>query len=60
MEWKIENLKPVAVSWVITLVLLLIATTYGVITKGDFGIPGIIFSSSLVAYFTAYLIFRKK
>jgi len=60
MEWKIENLKPAAVSWVITLVLLLIATGYNVMTDGSLGITGIIFSASLVAYFAAYLIFRKK
>jgi threonine/homoserine efflux transporter RhtA len=60
MNRKIENLKPVAVSWAVTGVLLLIATVYDFITEGSFGITGIIFFSSLAAYFAAYLIFGKK
>jgi hypothetical protein len=60
MNWKIENLKPAAIAWPVTMALLLMATVYSYTTENRFGDAGIIFFASLVAYFTAYLILRKK
>lgn len=51
---------PATISWGVTLVLLFIATFYSVVTNGQFGIVGIIFCASLVVYFSAYIIDKKK
>jgi hypothetical protein len=56
---KIKKLEPAGVSWVVTTVLLLIATWYNVVAKGELGIVGIVFSSSMVAYLIAYLVLRR-
>ncbi|MFZ2454979.1 MAG: hypothetical protein WAX07_00660 [Candidatus Altiarchaeia archaeon] len=55
-----ENTKPAVVSWVVTSVLLLVATFYDFLNGNNFGIPGTIFFVSITAYFTAYLVYRKK
>jgi len=57
---KFKYIEPVTISWSVTLVLLLIAAFYSVVTTGELGIVGIIFCASLVVYFTAYIIGRKK
>ncbi|MGC9349344.1 MAG: hypothetical protein ACP5JG_14485 [Anaerolineae bacterium] len=56
----IENVRPVGVSWVVTSVLLLIATWYNVAIQGELGMVGIILAASMAAYFIAYLVLRKK
>jgi hypothetical protein len=60
MKWKTENLKVAAVSWAVTVILLLVATAYSAITEHSFGIPGIILFCSLATYWGAYLFFRKR
>jgi uncharacterized membrane protein YjjP (DUF1212 family) len=50
----------VTVSWCATLILLFIATFYSVVISGDLGIVGIMFCASLVVYFAAYIINKKK
>lgn len=60
MKWKNKNLTPSGISWLVTIILLLIATWYNVITEGSLGILGIIFSISLVVYFISYLVLREK
>lgn len=60
MKWKAENLKPVAISWIITIIFLFIVTIYNVITKESFGITGIIFFASMGIYFLSYIIFKKR
>ncbi|MFA6376950.1 MAG: hypothetical protein WCX69_06145 [Candidatus Paceibacterota bacterium] len=60
MNWKIENLKTVAISWVITIVLLLLVTVYNYATEHELGLVGIMFFASLVVYSTVYLIFQKR
>jgi uncharacterized membrane protein YjjP (DUF1212 family) len=53
-------MQPATISWSATLILLLAATFYSVITSGNLGIVGIIFCASLVVYFVAYIIDKKK
>jgi len=53
---KVEELEPAGVSWVVTIVLLVIGTWYNVVANGKLGIVGIVFSCSMVAYFVAYLV----
>ena len=56
---KIEELEPASVSWVVTIALLLIGTSYNVVANGELGVVGIVFSASVAAYFIAYLILRR-
>jgi len=60
MKWKIENLKTVAISWTVTMILLLVGTVYNYVTENKFGIVGIIFFASLIVYFAVYIIFKNK
>jgi hypothetical protein len=55
---KINELEPAGVSWVVTIVLLLIGTLYNVVANGELGIVGIVFSGSMAAYFVAYLVLK--
>jgi positive regulator of sigma E activity len=60
MKLEIKNSKPLLFSWIVTVVLLFVATIYSVIVDNTFGNEGIIFFTSLVAYFAAYIIFKGK
>lgn len=52
---KFRDLRPVGVSWIVTIALLLIATWYNVLAKGELGIVGVIFSASMAVYLIAHL-----
>jgi hypothetical protein len=58
-EMKIKELEPAGVSWLVTTVLLLIGTGYNVFAKGELGLVGVAFSSSMATYFIAYVILRR-
>ena len=55
---KFNEIEPAGVSWVVTIVLLLVGTAYNVVANGELGIVGIVFSGSMAAYFVAYLFLR--
>jgi hypothetical protein len=56
---KTEEIGPAGISWMVTMVLLLIGTSYNVAVNSELGIVGIVFSGSVAAYFIAYLVLRK-
>lgn len=61
MKWEIETLKPVAIAWTATMVMLLIYLVYNAFINKDLGgIIGVIFFASLVIYGVSELIHRKK
>lgn len=55
---KLNELEPAGVSWVVTIVLLLIGTLYNVVVNGELRIVRIVFSGSMAAYFVAYLVLK--
>ena len=52
---EIKKLGPVGLSWMVTTILLVIATSYNVVTQGELGIVGIVLSASMAVYFLARL-----
>jgi len=57
---KLKKLTSAEISWIVTLILLFIATVYNTVTTGGFGIVGIIFFASLIVYFGSYIANKKK
>lgn len=55
---KMKNVSPAEISYIVTSVLLLVATVQSVVTSSELGTVGIIFFASLVVYFLAYAIRR--
>jgi hypothetical protein len=53
-------LVPAGLSWMVTVVLLLGATWYNFMTKGELGIIGIIFFISIAVYFISRLVMKRK
>ena len=62
MKRKLENLKPVGISWFITSLLLLGGMLYEVFHKGGFGLLSVIFFVSQAVYWVVrlYLNYKKK
>jgi EamA domain-containing membrane protein RarD len=52
---EIKKLGPVGLSWMVTTILLVIGTSYNVVTQGELGIVGIVLSASMAVYFLARL-----
>ncbi|HEQ78300.1 MAG TPA: hypothetical protein ENI78_01590 [Euryarchaeota archaeon] len=59
-KWTVENLLPMAIAEIVTLIILWILTLYKVITTGYSGITGIIFSTSVIIWITLALLMRGK
>jgi hypothetical protein len=60
MKLKLKNPEPAAISWIVTVLMLCVITIYTVIKTGSFGISGITFFVSMIAYFLSYLILKNK
>ena len=57
-ELKFENLKPAAIAWIVTTIMLLIGMYYEVFTENKLGVLSLIFFTSMVVYFSCLLYYR--
>lgn len=59
MEMKNEYLKATGISWIASIILLLIGTIYEIFIEGSLSIVSIILSIVLVVYFGSLIYFRQ-
>lgn len=56
---NLKKIGPHGISWIVTAVLLLIATGYRLAAEGELGIVGIILFASMAVYFAAYIVLKR-
>lgn len=57
-ELKIENLKPAAIAWIVTTIMLFIGMCYEAFAENKLGVLSLIFHTSMVVYFSFLLYYR--